>query len=221
MTLLTIYSYVQKYLKLFFLAGSTFSIASVGSQAWTSLCSPLLLVSHKSPSDSPSQWVDNLTTQKLLSMTGIFVCLGINWPEKQPVRWTAAGKQTAGVTGWGGVEGREVGFSTGNNWERQPKWHNHNLAVRFWTMSCSPHCIFIISRQRCTPLRRASFTWTVWRPGSRSSDGPECLFSSRGRGPWPHHHPQEGCAPPRAHYPTLQRLQATVRGSSKKKKKKK
>lgn len=51
----------------------------------TSCVNPFILVVHNVPTDSPSQWVDNLTAQKLLGVTGVLLRLTIDWPEKQPV----------------------------------------------------------------------------------------------------------------------------------------
>lgn len=63
---------------------------------------------------------------------------------------------------------------------------------------------------RCRRVTNVSgVTWTAWHPGSRSWGDPGCLSSSPGRAPGPHPPPQEECAPPRAHCPTLQRLAAT------------
>lgn len=63
---------------------------------------------------------------------------------------------------------------------------------------------------RCRTVTNVSdVTWTAWHPGSRSWGDPGCLSSSPGRAPGHHPPPQEECAPPRAHCPTLQRLAAT------------
>lgn len=84
---------------------------------------------------------------------------------------------------------------------------------KIWYKSEKPAFVkttYLHQQSRCRTVTNVSdVTWTAWHPGSRSWGDPGCLSSSPGRAPGPHPPPQEECAPPRAHCPTLQRLAAT------------